>query len=71
MIILLVLALSILGLLVWRAMDKASTTDVTGIVRGGLTAIVTLVLTYAALRVLPPESAADLLHSAFTALRTA
>lgn len=71
MIILLMLALFILGLLVWRAMEKARDTDVTSIVRVALAAIVTLVLTYVALRVVPPEAVPDLLHSAVTAMRTA
>ncbi|MFD5483025.1 hypothetical protein [Streptomyces hawaiiensis] len=71
MIVLLLLALSILGLLVWRAMDKARDTDVTGIIMVALAAIVTLVLTYVALRVVPPEAVPDLLHGAFTALRAA
>ncbi|MFH8663109.1 hypothetical protein [Streptomyces afghaniensis] len=71
MILLLMLALFILGLLAWRAMDKARDTDVTGIVRVALAAIVTLVLSYVALRVVPPEDVPDLLHGAFTALRAA
>ncbi|MFB8247290.1 hypothetical protein ACFC5X_19885 [Streptomyces sp. NPDC055952] len=71
MIALLMLALSILGLLAWRAMDKARDTDITGIVRVTLAATVTLVLAYVALRVVPPETVPDLLHGAFQAMRTA
>jgi hypothetical protein len=71
MIAVLLLALLILALVVWRAMDKARDTDVTGIVRVALAAIVTLVLSYVALRVVPPEAVPDLLHGAFTALRAA
>ncbi|MGK5693452.1 hypothetical protein ACSNOJ_11230 [Streptomyces sp. URMC 128] len=71
MIAVLLLALLILALVVWRAMDKARDTDVTGIVRVALAAIVTLVLSYVALRVVPPEAVSDLLHSAFRAMRTA
>ncbi|WP_327749703.1 hypothetical protein [Streptomyces europaeiscabiei] len=71
MIAVLLLALLILALVVWRAMDKARETDVTGIVRVALAAIVTLVMSYVALRVVPPEAVPDLLHSAVTALRTA
>jgi hypothetical protein len=71
MIAVLLLALLILALVVWRAMDKARDTDVTGIVRVALAAIVTLVLSYVALSVVPPEAVPDLLHSAVTALRTA
>ncbi|MFI9772934.1 hypothetical protein ACIHJG_39810 [Streptomyces sp. NPDC052415] len=69
MIAVLLLALLILALIVWRAMDKAKDTDVTGIVRVALAAIVTLVLSYAALRVVPPEAVPDLLHTALTAAR--
>lgn len=71
MIAVLLLALLILALVVWRALDKARDTDVTGIVRVALAAIVTLVLSYVALRVVPPEAVPDLLHSAVTALSTA
>ncbi|MEU9575337.1 hypothetical protein AB0D62_36945 [Streptomyces massasporeus] len=71
MIAVLLLALLILALVVWRALDKARDTDVTGIVRVALAAIVTLVLSYVALRVVPPEAVPDLLYSAVTALRTA
>ncbi|MFH9016144.1 hypothetical protein ACH4C6_32785 [Streptomyces sp. NPDC017943] len=71
MIAVLLLALLILALVVWRALDKARDTDVTGIVRVALAAMVTLVLSYVALRVVPLEAVPDLLHSAVTALRTA
>ncbi|MGK5695111.1 hypothetical protein ACSNOJ_19785 [Streptomyces sp. URMC 128] len=40
MIVLIVLALLVLGLVVWRAMDKARDTDITGIVKVALAAIV-------------------------------
>ncbi|MFI6341416.1 hypothetical protein [Streptomyces sp. NPDC050535] len=64
MIVLLLLALLILAVIVTRAMDKAKDTEVTGIVRIALTAIVTLVLTYVAMRVVPPETVPELLNAA-------
>ncbi|MDT0488165.1 hypothetical protein [Streptomyces doebereineriae] len=71
MIAVLLVALVILALVVWRAMDRATQADVTGIVRTAAAAIVTLVLTYVALRVVPPEVVPDLLSTALRALKTA
>ena len=52
-------------------MDKAKDIEVTGIVKFALVAIVTLVLTYVAMRVVPPETVPDLLRTALGALKTA
>ncbi|MET9459945.1 hypothetical protein ABZY05_33485 [Streptomyces canus] len=71
MIAVLLLALVILALVVWRAMDRATQADVTGIDRTAAAAIVTLVLTYVALGVVPPEAVPDLLSTALRALKTA
>ncbi|MFI5998566.1 hypothetical protein ACIBAC_42860 [Streptomyces sp. NPDC051362] len=71
MIVLLPLALLIVAGVVGRALDKAKDTDITGIVRIALTAIVTLVLTYVAMRVVPSEAVPDLLNAALQALKTA
>jgi hypothetical protein len=71
MLAVLLLTLLVLVLVVWRAIDKATPTDVSDIVRAALAAIVTLVLTYAALRVMPPEAVPDLMYSVLTALRRA
>ncbi|MFM9500073.1 hypothetical protein ACKI1Q_41670 [Streptomyces galilaeus] len=71
MIAVLLLALLILALVVWRAMDRATQADVAGIVRTAAAAIVTLVLTYVALRVVPPEAVPDLLSIALRTLKTA
>jgi hypothetical protein len=68
MIALIALALLVLGLVAWRAMEKAKDTDVTGIVKVALVAIVTLVLTYVAMRIVPPEAVPEVLHSALKAL---
>ncbi|MFI6341003.1 hypothetical protein [Streptomyces sp. NPDC050535] len=69
MIVLLLLALLVLLVIVTRAMDRAKDTEVTGIVRIALTAIVTLVLTYVAMRVVPPETVPDLLNAGLRTLR--
>ncbi|MFD8301488.1 hypothetical protein ACFV29_03880 [Streptomyces sp. NPDC059690] len=69
MIVLLLLALLVLALVVWRAMDKAAEADVTSIVRFALAAIVTLVLSYVAMRVVPPEAVPEVLHAALKALK--
>ncbi|MFJ4790816.1 hypothetical protein [Streptomyces sp. NPDC088794] len=71
MIVLIVLALVILASIVWRAMDNVQEADVPAIVRGALVAIVTLVLTYVAMRIVPPEAVPDLLNIALKALRAA
>lgn len=71
MIALLLMALLVLALVVWRAMDKAAEADVTGIIRCALTAIVMLVLTYVALRVVPPEAVPEVLQAALKAFRSA
>ncbi|MHB9856525.1 hypothetical protein ACSYGO_45830 [Streptomyces krungchingensis] len=71
MTVLLLLALLIVAVVVRRAMDKAKDTDVTGIVRIALAAIVTLVLAYVAMSVVPPETVPDLLNAALQALKTA
>ncbi|MGD1221323.1 hypothetical protein AB9Q10_23160 [Streptomyces krungchingensis] len=71
MTVLLLLALLIVAVVVRRAMDKAKDTDVTGIVRVALAAIVTLVLAYVAMSVVPPETVPDLLYAALQALKTA
>ncbi|MCX4564648.1 hypothetical protein OHA02_52170 [Streptomyces phaeochromogenes] len=71
MIVLVVLALVVLALIVWRALDKVQEADVAGIVRAALAAITTLVLAYVAMRVVPPEAVPDLLHMALKALRAA
>ncbi|WP_333738219.1 hypothetical protein [Streptomyces sp. IBSBF 2806] len=71
MIVLIVLALLVLGLVVWRGMDKASETDVVSIVKVALVSIVTLVLTYVAMRVVPPETVPELSHAALGALKAA
>ncbi|MEU2554687.1 hypothetical protein ABZ589_23930 [Streptomyces sp. NPDC013313] len=65
------MALLVLALVVWRAMDKAAEADVTGIIRCALTAIVMLVLTYVALRVVPPEAVPEVLQAALKAFRSA
>ncbi|MFD5814822.1 hypothetical protein [Streptomyces sp. NPDC127038] len=70
MIVLVLLALLIMAAVVCRAINKAKDTDVTSIVRIALAAIVTLVLTYVAMRVVPPENVPVLLHSALQILRT-
>ncbi|MFJ2163596.1 hypothetical protein [Streptomyces sp. NPDC087856] len=69
MTLLLVLALSVLAFITCRAMDKAKDTDIARITRVALTAIVTLVLTYTAMRVVPPEAVPDLLNSALRTLK--
>ncbi|WP_432177090.1 hypothetical protein [Streptomyces sp. Tue6028] len=71
MTVLLLLALLIVAVVVRQAIDKAKDTDVTGIVRIALAAIVTLVLTYVAMSVVPPETVPDLLYAALQALKTA
>ncbi|WP_420313295.1 hypothetical protein ACOB87_44145 [Streptomyces sp. YS-B37] len=71
MTLLLVLALSVLAFITCRAMDKAKDTDIGRITRVALTAIVTLVLTYTAMRVVPPEAVPDLMSSALRALKAA
>ncbi|MEV8047698.1 hypothetical protein AB0P02_28230 [Streptomyces griseoluteus] len=71
MIALLLIALLVLALVIWRAMDKAAEADVTGIIRCTLAAIVTLVLTYVALRVVPPEAVPEVLQAALTAFKSA
>ncbi|MGW1537955.1 hypothetical protein [Streptomyces aureus] len=70
MIVLILLALLIMAAVIWRAINKAKDSDVISIVRIALAAIVTLVLTYVAMRVVPPESVPVLLHSALQILRT-
>ncbi|MFD8726085.1 hypothetical protein ACFV2H_51335 [Streptomyces sp. NPDC059629] len=70
MILILPLTFLVLALIVWRGMDKARDTDVTGIVRVAVTAIVTLVLTYVALHVVPPEAVPGLLSGVLNALKT-
>ncbi|MEU9397659.1 hypothetical protein AB0D86_47790 [Streptomyces sp. NPDC048324] len=71
MIVLILLALLVLAFLVRQALDKAAESDVTGIVRGALVAIVTLVITYVAMRLVPPDAVPEVLHAAFSALRSA
>ncbi|WP_331730979.1 hypothetical protein OG933_45405 (plasmid) [Streptomyces sp. NBC_00016] len=71
MIVLIVFALAVLALIVWRAIDKVHEADVAGIVRFALFAIVTLVLTYVAMRVVPPEAVPDLMNIALRVLRAA
>lgn len=71
MIVLILLALVVLALIVCRAIDRGRQEDVTGIARTALAAIVALVLTYVAMRVVPPEAVPELLHVAFKVLRTA
>ncbi|MFD5015376.1 hypothetical protein [Streptomyces chartreusis] len=71
MIALILLALIVLALVAWRAMDKVRGEDVAGIVRTTLVSIVSLVLAYVAMRVVPPEMVPDVLRAALKALSTA
>ncbi|WP_393101445.1 hypothetical protein [Streptomyces sp. LN325] len=69
MLALIGLALIVLALVLWRAMDKVKEDDVAPIVRFALIAIVTLVLTYVAMRLAPPDAVTDLLRQALRVLR--
>ena len=69
MMFLVLLALAILALVIRRAMDKAPEGDVLAILRLALTGILTLVLTYVAMRIVPPEIVPDLLNRALKALK--
>ncbi|MFJ8140878.1 hypothetical protein [Streptomyces sp. NPDC096013] len=71
MIALLLVALLVLALIAWRAMDKAAEADVIGIIRCALAAIVTLVPTYVAMRAIPPEAVPEVLQAALRAFKSA
>ncbi|WLQ69228.1 hypothetical protein OG279_37850 (plasmid) [Streptomyces sp. NBC_01201] len=64
MLALICLALVVLALLLWRAMDKLKEDDVASVVRFALAAVVILVLTYVAMRLAPPEEMAGILRQA-------
>ncbi|MER5527754.1 hypothetical protein ABT075_24735 [Streptomyces sp. NPDC002677] len=69
MIALILLALLVVALVIWRAMDKAKEDEVAKIARFALTVIVVLVLTYVAIRVVPPDAVPELLRLALKALK--
>ncbi|MFD3307755.1 hypothetical protein [Streptomyces sp. NPDC058694] len=69
MILLVLLALVILALVIRSAMEKAPEGDVLAVLRLALTGILILVLTYVALRIVPPEMVPDLLNRALKALK--
>ncbi|MCX4657567.1 hypothetical protein AB0N56_36505 [Streptomyces microflavus] len=58
------LALVVLAVLLWRAMDKIKEEDRAPIVRFALAAVVILVLAFVAMRIAPPEEAGAILHQA-------
>ncbi|MFD3378949.1 MULTISPECIES: hypothetical protein [unclassified Streptomyces] len=69
MILLVLLALVILALVIRSAMEKAPEGDVLAVLRLALTGILILVLTYVAMRIVPPEMVPDLLNRALKALK--
>ncbi|WP_330289863.1 hypothetical protein [Streptomyces sp. NBC_00576] len=69
MILLVLLALVILALVIRSAMEKAPEGDVLAVLRLALTGILILVLTYVAMRIVPPETVPDFLNRALKALK--